>query len=379
MSKENAKEIAGAVSKETNREIEGFIRSQHELYGRIAHSYENLRKALESNWAKFEAQHEKIYAAYWEILVDHDYEKKDVPSTAEEAYIQQKACSSRRSTSSRYHTDQRMKAHEKLDQLLQMYQQHQMQLQQLTQQVQTLAKNQGQQGQQDQQDQQDLSEDEAVAVEVEDGRVPLEHIYINRKGYYSINTQLICDWRLRIMHINARYAGSTHDTFIWNNSNAKTAMVHLYRRFPQKNFHLLGDSGYSLRPWMMTPIIGAVEGSPEALYNRKQMRCRALVEQCNGLLKMRFRCLLKHRVLYYSPPTASKIIYTCAVLHNMCIDQNVPLDLNDDNEDIGDFGMYNENHIANERNMVERNVRRIDADLAAGRSKQRLMIVNYFS
>ncbi|XP_024878548.1 putative nuclease HARBI1, partial [Temnothorax curvispinosus] len=193
-----------------------------------------------------------------------------------------------------------------------------------------------------------------------------EHIYINRKGYHSINTQLICDWRLRIMHINARYPGSIHDTFIWNNSNAKTAMVHLYRRFPQKNFHLLGDSGYSLRPWMMTPIIGAVEGSPEALYNRKQMRCRALVEQCNGLLKMRFRCLLKHRVLHYSPPTASKIIYTCAVLHNMCIDQNVPLDLNDDNEDI-DFGMYNENHIANERNMVERNVRRIDADLAAGR------------
>ncbi|XP_024886642.1 uncharacterized protein LOC112464084 [Temnothorax curvispinosus] len=106
MSKENAREMAGAVSKETNREMEGLIRSQHELYGRIARSYENLRKvgtpnitiglvearlqALESNWAKFEAQHEKIYAGYWEILADHDYEKKDVPSTAEEAYIQQK-------------------------------------------------------------------------------------------------------------------------------------------------------------------------------------------------------------------------------------------------------------------------------------------------
>ncbi|XP_077280515.1 uncharacterized protein LOC143907546 [Temnothorax americanus] len=106
MSKENAREIAGAVSKETNREMEGLIRSQHELYGRIARSYENLRKvgtpnitiglvearlqALESNWAKFRAQHEKIYAGYWEILVDHDYEKKDVPSTAEEAYVQQK-------------------------------------------------------------------------------------------------------------------------------------------------------------------------------------------------------------------------------------------------------------------------------------------------
>lgn len=42
------------------------------------------------------------------------------------------------------------------------------------------------------------------------------------------------------MHINARYPGSTHDAFIWNNSNAKQAMVHLYRRYPQKNFHLVG-------------------------------------------------------------------------------------------------------------------------------------------
>lgn len=127
----------------------------------------------------------------------------------------------------------------------------------------------------------------------------------------------------------------------------------------------------------MTPIIGAVEDSPEAAYNKKQMRCRSLIEQCNGLLKMRFRCLLKHRVLHYSPEIASKIICTCAVLHNMCITQNVPLYLNDDlnNENL-DLGMYNENHNVN---ILERNVRRVDPDLAAGRNKQRLMITNYFS
>ncbi|GAB1863201.1 Putative nuclease HARBI1 [Camponotus japonicus] len=205
-----------------------------------------------------------------------------------------------------------------------------------------------------------------------------EHIYVNRKGYHSINTQLICDWRLKIMHINARYPGSTHDAFIWNNSNAKQAMVHLYRRYPQKNFHLVGDSGYSLRPWMMTPIIDAIENSPEAAYNKKQMRCRSLIERCNGLLKMRFRCLLKHRVLHYSPPTASKIIYTCAVLHNMCITEDVPLYLNDDNEDV-DFGMYNNENVANAENIPERNIRRVNPDLAAGRNKQRLIITNYFS
>jgi hypothetical protein len=64
----------------------------------------------------------------------------------------------------------------------------------------------------------------------------------------------------------------------------------------------------------------------------------------------------------------------------MCINENVPLYmLNDDIEDL-DFGMYNnENHIENEENIPERNVRRIHPDLAAGRNKQRQMIANFFT
>jgi len=108
----------------------------------------------------------------------------------------------------------------------------------------------------------------------------------------------------------------------------------------------IGDSGYPLRPWLMIPILDAADNSPESEYNKKQMSCRSLIERCNGLLKMRFRCLLKHRVLHYSPAVASKIIYTCAVLHNMCITENVPLmlELNDGDEEL-DFGIYdNENY-----------------------------------
>ncbi|XP_066600856.1 putative nuclease HARBI1 [Prorops nasuta] len=214
-----------------------------------------------------------------------------------------------------------------------------------------------------------------IAIFPPTGNINPEHIYVNRKGYHSINTQLICDWRLKIMNINARYPGSAHDTYIWNNSNVKNAIVHLYRQNPNKNFHLLGDSGYSLRPWMMTPIADAAENSPEELYNKKQMRCRSLVEQCKGVLKMRFRCLLKHRVLHYSPPTASKIIYTCAIaiLHNICINKNVPMPLELDNYEELDFGInINDNNI--EDNVRERNIRRINPDLAAGRLKQRQIL-----
>lgn len=51
---------------------------------------------------------------------------------------------------------------------------------------------------------------------------------------------------------------------------------------------------------------------------------------------MRFRCLLKERVLRYNPHKAGMIINACCVLHNMCIMGNVPLDEEDlveDNQD----------------------------------------------
>ncbi|KAE9542666.1 hypothetical protein AGLY_002577 [Aphis glycines] len=80
----------------------------------------------------------------------------------------------------------------------------------------------------------------------------------------------------------------------------------------------------------------------EELFNTKQMRARSLIERCNGLLKMRFRCLLKHRVLHYAPEKATAIINACVVLHNMRIiykESNPDPEVVNDGVEI-DLGMY---------------------------------------
>lgn len=53
-----------------------------------------------------------------------------------------------------------------------------------------------------------------------------EHLYINRKGYHSINCQVVCDSEHIIMNCVAKYPGSTHDSFIWANCHLRTRLEH---------------------------------------------------------------------------------------------------------------------------------------------------------
>ncbi|GLV38132.1 hypothetical protein CBL_10099 [Carabus blaptoides fortunei] len=77
---------------------------------------------------------------------------------------------------------------------------------------------------------------------------------------------------------------------------------------------------------------------PKLLTMNVIAKAGASLGRCNGVLKMRFRCLLKHRVLHYAPTMASKIINACTVLHNMCIKNNLP-NVEEDLEDV-DYGMF---------------------------------------
>ena len=77
----------------------------------------------------------------------------------------------------------------------------------------------------------------------------LEHIYVNRKGYHSINVQFIVDASFKIINVVARWPGSTHDARILENSEVG-------RMFERGDLQgvLVGDSGYPQKPWLMTPF-----------------------------------------------------------------------------------------------------------------------------
>lgn len=117
----------------------------------------------------------------------------------------------------------------------------------------------------------------------------------------------------------------------------------------------------------MTPLEYEPEpNTPEHFYNSRHKTVRSIIERCNGLLKMRFRCLLKHRVLHYSPEKASKIINACVLLHNLCIENNIELPDDVEEQDPPEMGVY----IPEANNLAER----VNPALAAGRRQRSRLI-----
>ncbi|XP_028171560.1 putative nuclease HARBI1 [Ostrinia furnacalis] len=150
-----------------------------------------------------------------------------------------------------------------------------------------------------------------------------EERYFNRKRYHSLNAQIICDSDLNILSIDASHGGASHDAFIWNHHPLKNHLEQLHRD-QNETLWFLGDSGYPLRPTLMTPIINTEPDSPQEYYTELHCRTRNTVERCIGVLKSRWRCLLVDRKLHYHPITAGLITNSCVVLHNICNATRLP-------------------------------------------------------
>lgn len=66
-----------------------------------------------------------------------------------------------------------------------------------------------------------------------------EYAYVNRKGFHSINVQVVVDHKSRFRDVVVRWPGATHDAFIWNASGLKERLARL-----TAPGHLIGNLQY---------------------------------------------------------------------------------------------------------------------------------------
>ncbi|GFT92017.1 putative nuclease HARBI1 [Trichonephila clavipes] len=85
-----------------------------------------------------------------------------------------------------------------------------------------------------------------------------------RKGFFALNVQTVSDPNLSIRNIVVRWPGSTHDSTVFDHSYLR---AHVETEVPS-SYHLLGDSGYPLRSYLMTPFLNPVgAGQPVLTYS----------------------------------------------------------------------------------------------------------------
>jgi hypothetical protein len=136
-----------------------------------------------------------------------------------------------------------------------------------------------------------------------------------RKGYPAINLQAVCDHSMRILSYSMM-SGSHNDKQLWSHS---TLGVNAHEWIPP-GFHLIGDSGYTLYPFLIVPYPDDGD-TKHILYNYKLSSTRMVIECAFGLLKNRWR-ILKTALNMKTIRRTTMIIEACILLHNMCIDFN---------------------------------------------------------
>ncbi|CAH1988821.1 unnamed protein product [Acanthoscelides obtectus] len=85
---------------------------------------------------------------------------------------------------------------------------------------------------------------------------------VNRKNFDSINEQATCNSNEEFTSLDVSWPGSVHDSQIWENSDIYNVM-----KWNRASAVLLGDSGYGIASWLMTPFRIA-ETAEQRSYNR---------------------------------------------------------------------------------------------------------------
>ena len=164
--------------------------------------------------------------------------------------------------------------------------------------------------------------------------------YFSRNQQHDFIIQAVSDGKGLFLDFAAGYPGSLHDARVYRNSS-------LYQRASNEDIlrepverigitdirpYLVGDSAYSISPWLMKPYPEATRDPGEITFNKELSSPRVAIECAFGRLKSRWRILQKRldsRITF-----SVKISIACAVLHNFCI--NVGDEWEDDFYDYDD-------------------------------------------
>jgi hypothetical protein len=161
-------------------------------------------------------------------------------------------------------------------------------------------------------------------------------VYWTRKCEYSMNVQLICDDRRRILYYILGWPGSVFDATVFAQSDVS---LNPDKYFSPGEF-IIADSGYAASGYLCVPYRQPHASIPHnKVFNELFSSARVVIEHVNGILKNRFSSLREMRTQIKEKSDFKRIndwILVCLILHNILLsysDEWDDVDLSDDESD----------------------------------------------
>lgn len=146
--------------------------------------------------------------------------------------------------------------------------------------------------------------------------------YYNRKGWFALNLQAMCDSFYRFTFLSCIAPGSTHDSTAY----AMSSLSRLLSRETNTllpGYWIVADDAYICRNRLLTPWPGRNLSVEKDAYNYWQSSSRIFIEQAFGMLIGRWGVFW--RQLRCSLNKNCKIVIVCCKLHNFIIEKGESL------------------------------------------------------
>ncbi|CAM6100812.1 unnamed protein product [Calypogeia fissa] len=154
--------------------------------------------------------------------------------------------------------------------------------------------------------------------------------YKCRHHHFAVLVQVVCDHRKLFWDVCCRAPGSTDDASHLRGSSLFQKLIAgevlldsvVSIRGNHIRPYIVGDWGYPLLSFLLTPFTGNETGTPaQNVFDERLMKGRAVCEEAIGLLKGKWKILQNLNVgLNY----AAQTVVACCVLHNICVMNGEP-------------------------------------------------------
>ncbi|GBG87175.1 hypothetical protein CBR_g44910 [Chara braunii] len=191
------------------------------------------------------------------------------------------------------------------------------------------------------------------------GAIDCTHVYIDKPngtrsecyyhhtGDFSVVAQVVCDNECRIVSVYVGCPGSVDDSrMLWmsplyHNTMAGRGVLYEGGAIMHDGTHvghyLLGDVGYPLLPWIMTPMGRFARTDADRTYNECHSAVRSCIERTFGRLKTVWTNFIRTHIANLE--TLCKEFMVVRILHNLMIEHRVEIDpdqLNHSSDSEGD-------------------------------------------